>query len=456
VGIEDIRSFLSCQGGELFERSTDYTHTYFGKERKWTEIVFSTANRDKEITCCARCYFEHTPGGKTVFRHYLFTTNDPLAADNFNTYRLTAPHSGAATGKCVEQSSFCEDKVRVALSMTDDDIYDELLVVNTFVKADFLRTLISEFPGYSTDHIPKALPVPEDTEFRRQIDEIKKMILRLEEADDTRENQTELARAKAELETTEAKHAPFKAATERLASEEVFRVREVARGIAKKEFVQKYRNWADSKLYQTTTLHPFKAYKSVGRNLVMSKANVKVWDKLAFVDVLSRRWLALMQSPVEARLFCLSPDHFTEASKDDKLWAFKLDDRKLGNPWFETERGRNFIFKGLENIASKQYQWLEELKQYCEMETPDGDEMAYKHLIDDSPQLRQRLGLTQTLMKELWTGNIVFSDRLIRKLQEEFAKYKIYLCDFKPLDLVQDRLGDDYTILKSIGKDAGV
>ena len=397
VTLPQIRKFLSCQNGAFYQKALQYQQYYMGEIRDWTEIVFSTANKDQETACCARCFFEKLPDGSTKFRHYLYTTNDPLCADNFNTYRQALGNS-MALGKSVEQASFCEDKVRQALALVDmskEEIF-ETFMTSASIKPMVLRTLLGD----------------------------------------------ELTAGVKKTESNES------------VDEELRQIRDVMKDISPVDFYSIYQVWGNSKLHLRTNLPPFKAYKSVGREVALNKRAMDRWMQISFIAVLSRRWLALLSSPMEARLFCLTPDHYTEGSKDDHVWALKLADKKLGDPFFETLEGRGFIFGGLEKVACRQYGWLETLKNYCDAGTAEGDELAFKFLTVDTSKLTQKLGLTQTLMKELWTGAITFSDRLISKLQETYLAYGIQLCDFRPLNLVASELGSDFDILTSIGVDS--
>jgi hypothetical protein len=336
--------------------------------------------------------------------------------------------------------------------MTDDEIYNGL-VSSPYVSTDFLRSLLGP---ERTGHIHKAEVIPEVAVLSKAKDKIDNECVDLEELDNEEyaSRMIEQAKAKKKKITDELK--PIKDAYDSRVAEELKLIRNVMSQMTRAEIVRKYREWGDSKLRLQTNLPPFKAYKSVGRQVVLNPEHLSSWDKYAFIAVLSRRWIALMDSPIEARLFCMSPDHYTEASKDDALWAFKLNGRKLDRPWFETGKGRAFIFAGLEEVASQQYTWLETLKEYCAEGTSAGDDSAFEFLTSGTLKVKRRLGLTQTLMKELWTGEIRFSERLIRKLKETFMEFGIRLCDFQPPRLVHSDIGDDFTIIKNIGKEAVV
>lgn len=406
VTLGHIREFMSCQNGRFEKRVLHYPQVYFGEIRNFAEIVFETLNKDGEMAVCARCFFEKTSDGRTHYRHYLFTTNDPLAADNFNTYRQAITNS-KPLGKSVEQGCFCEDKVRLALTgMTKDEIHHEFMT-SPFIKADFLREVLGK---ELTARVPTAEPLDRELDAKQ---------------------------AKAEFEARSA--------------EELKLLRAIVAGMAAVEFFPLYKAWGDSKLHLRTDLPPFKAYKSVGRKVALNKKAMNKWSELAFVAVLSKRWTILMESPIEATLFCTTPDHFTEASKDDRVWAFCLEGKKLGDAWFETKAGRDFMFSGLEQVATQQFYWIKTLRAYCRAGTEEGDELAFKFLTTDTANWQRKLGLTQTLMKELWTGGITFSDRLIRKLKDEFSQYGIELCDFRPPCLVDNELGDDFEVLMNVG-----
>jgi hypothetical protein len=461
LSLADIGGFLSCQDGIFLHRRLDFTQKYFGKMRTFFEIVFETANRDGQVVCCARCYFEVAADGTPVFHHYLFTTNDPLAADNFNRYRQGIDNA-KALGQCVEQGSFCEAKVLMDLAkMTPEQIFEEFMT-SRFTSSDFLRELIG---SERTSHIPKEKPLPVQGELSEEKDklearlrDIKDEILDYESEELKHKTEavrlaTDIQQVEAALEAVKAQLKPVKAEFEARVAEQLKQIRAVLATCTVDEIYQPFKAWACSKLGQSTTLHPFKAYKSVGRNLPMNKEAVKAWDEFSFLSVLSTRWMALQNSPMEQLLFCMDFRHPTEASKDDKLWAVCLNGRKLHDKWFETPRGRDFIFTQLEKVAVQQHNFGAELKGYCEAGTEEGDNLAFEFLTAGTRQLTQKLGLTQYLMKELWTGSIKFSDGLNSRIQEAFKTFGIDVCEFRPADLVDrpSHLGSDLDMLLSLG-----
>jgi hypothetical protein len=411
ITLGDIQGFMSCQNGLFERRVSHFNRKFLGKDGDFTEIVFSTNNKDGKMMVCARCFFEKTSDGKTHYRFYLFTTNDPLAADNFNTYRQAITNE-RALGKCVEQASFCEDKVRLALTgMTMEEIHREFMT-SSFTKSNTLREVLGK---ELTSGVSTAKPLDRELDPKQ---------------------------AKAELEARMA--------------EELGLLRQIVASMTAGEFFLLYKAWGDSKLHMQTDLSPFLAYKSVGRQVALNKRAMDRWSELAFLSVMSRRWEALMGSPMEARLFCTTPDFFFEASKDDWIWAIHLEDKKLDDAWFETTAGHDFLFAKMEQAAAQQYYWLETLKTYCSAGTEGSDTLAFEFLTTGTAGLKGKLGLTQTLMKEMWTGNITFSSRLVNMLKEAYKEYGIELCDFRPPCLVPSNLGNDFEILMNIGGDTMV
>lgn len=460
----DFAKFKSCQDGTFEHYRLDYVQNYFGKERTFFEIVFQTADKDGEVQCCARFYHEVLAAdGTPVCRHYLFTTNDPLNADNFNRFR-GGIENVKALGECVEQGSFCNGKVETTLSnMSPDQIYHELLTSN-FTKVDFLRELVG---AELTSHITVQKPIPIQGRLSTEKDTLEVLLRLLKDKvldyeDSELKHKPEAVHLKAEIDEAQAKLDKVKAQLKpivttfkALQAEELRLVREVMEALEDKVAVihKAFTKWAADKLGQATDKKPFPAYKSVGQKLPMNKDTLKKWANLGPLHVLGKRMDALDKSPIEQALFCLGFGHPSEASKDDWNWAVCLDGRKLHDKWFETPRGRNFIFGHLEKVAVQQHNFGGQLKEYCEAGTKEGDEKAFELLTEGISTMTQKLGLTQYLMRELWTGSIKFSDGLNALIQEAFTASGLKVREFRPADL-EDRspeLGTDLEILSSIG-----
>ena len=407
VTLSDVKRFMSCQDDVFHRTQSEYTHSFLGKDRDWIEIVYSTNNKDNESACCARCFIEKLDDGSHIYWAYMFTTNDPLAADNFNRMR-GAKQTAKAMNMCVEQAVFCEDKVKQAGAiMTTAEIFVEVMN-SRFVKSDFIRAVLGDA---DTGGVQKAAPIDTDLE------------------------KTDKKTAKSEAETRSAL--------------ELQQLRRVVREKGPVYFDTKYRQWMQSKIEQRTDLHPFKAYKSVGRSVLLNKAGLDKWSESAFVCVLNARWKALQNSEVEQFLWTTTPVAIIECSKDDAIWALCLDGHKLD--WGGSQEGRDFLFNALEGVLHDQHDWLEQLKDYCKMGTDTGDEAALEHLTTKTSSMRGKLGMTEMLVSELLSGNIIFSFGLVTLLKTQFALDKITIHDFTTPTLRTRDGVSDLDILVSIG-----
>ena len=100
-----VRNFRGCHEGEFFFESSSFSKG----DRDFELIIHSTRDKKGNVKVCSVCIFEDVHGQKDFFA-YLFSTNDPLAFDNFNRFRGTGAN---AMGHCVEQKAFCEGKAKL-------------------------------------------------------------------------------------------------------------------------------------------------------------------------------------------------------------------------------------------------------------------------------------------------------------------------------------------------------
>jgi hypothetical protein len=85
---------------------------------------------------------------------YLFSTNDPLALDNFNCYRGNVSNTSKPAYKSVEQLVFCESKVRINLvmvqQMSSEDFFEAAKASEFFGHGPMLNVLDHPIPPCQT------------------------------------------------------------------------------------------------------------------------------------------------------------------------------------------------------------------------------------------------------------------------------------------------------------------
>ena len=157
----DVRTLLnvgSCLNGNLYDGVSipdsalyrkGYDFVFDGAP--YNTVVHYTSNKKGHMKVCSVSLFTNSEGGKKKFLAYLFTTNDPLAFDNFNCFRggprpQDIDLSASPALKCVEQIVFCEYKVRVALDFLKHKTAGELhdFVTKNRINWKLIRELMDD------------------------------------------------------------------------------------------------------------------------------------------------------------------------------------------------------------------------------------------------------------------------------------------------------------------------
>ena len=356
-------------------------------------VIHSTANKQGVVKVCSMSVFR-VDGAKRLFSAYMFTTNDPLAFDNFNCYKGHSWLSSKATLKCVEQMVFCENKAQMAKHF-----------LATFESPEAFKTKLSEL-FVNSDLI---VELTGDAELKYDLKQIKER------------------------------------------KEKLQAVRQYIEKIPAKRLFQLYSDYLDRAMKKPNNLIPFDEYKQVGRRVILDQKYLDEWDSIAMVCVMSARMYLLERSVQERKLTAaLVPDCVVECSKDDETWACKLPENTSLDD--VAEKNVDWITNTIEEQTEYQATFIRDLQDILTntgKSNKDNTQEAMAKLFHSKN--RQKLGLSEKLIQSIWTGKLTFPDYLVEAIQAKLGVYGIKFHIYNP-DLLRSCLSC-YDVANSIGSE---
>ena len=427
IDTDRLNSIQSCLSGKMYganiddsnfgRQETKFSYVYSQESHAFDQIVHVTKNKDNETVACSISLFmpDISASGEKIFLAYLFTTNDPLAMDNFNCFRGSAAQAEKPGIKCVEQLVFCEAKVLLGITMA------ESMDISKFFN------FVMEGDPVSFNTIVEVL----------NDDALKKDIRALKEtaAYQGKEN-------------------------ERLLNEKCLeKSREYLKDVDPSMFREKYITWVGRFLSQGHDLPPLKNYKFVGRSVFAVGDYLKTWDSISLMCAISARMHNLEQSKQERSLVAsMIPRCVIECSKDDNIWGYRLSqgktERRLGWLTKEEDGGRDHMMKIVEDAVKFQDSFIEELASLCATNNINAalrllfspDHINCGRFQVDSIH---KLGLSERIIQSIWTGQVKFPLALIARIRSRLDKYGIQFHYFDPV-LMQSK-STAYDVASSIG-----
>lgn len=448
----DLNFLVSCQSGGMYGM-TPRKDVYFKKREftangtdgaEYTFVVHKTNNKDGNLETCSISVFKGPQ-----FLAYLFSTNDPLAFDNFNCYRGDAEANEQPKLKSVEQLVFCESKVSLNLKIIDmfdkSKLFAEAMQSTRVTHA--LLTQISK--KIQIDLEPKV-----KDEKNRFLSDIRKSESELDDREKESLKKRMTAEARRQISEWPDKEVLFHNA---------------------------YCRYFQDKLEQPPGLVPFSGYKQVGQSVFAMGNYLQEFESISLMCVVSARMRQLSLSRTERSLVAaLVPNCVVECSKDDFLWAYVMEpERKERLTWLSEDEGvrvpnqdkidrllhivsdaSNFqnayithlaglIENGLYEDAAdflfaRDGEIVDRFKDPLSLETAralleagnDFRKLEPRSRLEFMDRNVHKLGLSERIIQSLWTKQIVFPARLIQLISTRLSLYNIPYFHYVP-DLVE-------------------
>lgn len=368
INERDLSEMKGCYGAPMTHRIARFQKQLFGQMRSLVEVTYSTHNDDQKLLVCAKSLFEERQGQQPYHWAYLFTTNDPINCDNFNKY--------SKTGKCVEQSAFCEGKVKVALNklrMLDDDtminaVWNNLMdpKLNKFVNTQLLLGLLND-AGTNV----------EDTEYASIKDDKPQL-----------------------LEAVKTKFASNK-----------------------EDLATRYIVFLENCLKKPIGLPPASNYKAVGGSILNINGFIETWDQLNVACVATERNKMQRSLQNETELLVgMRARCIIECSVFDNLWGCTYgkgveDIKKKKMAYFDTEDGRNEMMQMIEKVTPQQDTFIHSLQSLSSSDaTPASVSQAVNLILNSA--LQHKLGLTIRLLQALYCRELELHKSIHAKIAE--------------------------------------
>ena len=436
---------VSCQSGGMYGLKVDKDAGFMREERlvdwnggKCRLVVHSTRNKDGALEVCSVSVFK-----ENQFLAYLFSTNDPLAFDNFNCYRGNVSNTSKPAYRSVEQMVFCDNKVRINLVMVQTmggtKFFDAVKANARFGHDTILKVLGDQLPGLKEKigERERVLEVIRKDEIRRFESK-----LNSDDKDNDKKIKKETDRLKGLDNIT-------------LKRELVEMIERYSGGVD--TFYTAYLAYFGEKLSQTHDLVPFKHYKTVGRDICAVGNFLEEFERLSLMCVLTARMRQLRLSQPERLLVsALVPRCVAECSKDDGLWGYKVPPDNLGPErkltWLASAEGDNRLFQIVDDATKFQDAYITRLSGLIERnEILEAEKFLFRSIselntfraeigglstvpADNNPHL---LGLSERLLQSLWTKQLAFPATLIRKIRVRLLQYGIGFVYYVP-DLIEN------------------
>lgn len=385
--------YVGCCGAPFVEEQVAFSGTLFGRPAEVNLLFLSTENFKGEPRVCCVAVMELLANGSWYLWTLFFTTCDPFFFDNF-TYPLGLdPESQRARvspeGKliltvacpCIEKDVFLVDKVNLVLGSMRKELAEspttflaelrELFMTTTRMGSNYIREILERFASDV-----KTVEEYAALSFTPTEEELKSF-------------------AKLELDG----------------------LRAVISGLDPMLLYHLYAGWLTGLLELPMNLYPVE-YKKYGALLVMTKVQLRTWDRHVFLRLLSARAKRVLESPIDASIGLGSGSRaFSEVSDEDAKYAEKTPAKgtKLGGV------SHDWLLRATERVVRKQGTWLGELKEFCDA----GDiEAALEKLTDGTTAPGNGLlGLSIALLRDLMTGSMVFPPALIDAISAMFGGY---------------------------------
>jgi hypothetical protein len=418
----------SCQSGGMYgettgkntdfiKRSEQFRFKYLGEDTHFNQIVHKTNNKEGVLKeCSISLFIENTATHDHTFLAYLFTTNDPLAMDNFNCFRGESTKEQKPGFKCVEQLVFCEAKIKLGIKMANDMDDNE-----------FFRFVMT---GSPVNHNTIAGILKND-KLNEELNTISQDPQYAGKDKDALRNEKLLEKSR-----------------EFLGSEDPV------------GFKSKYIAKISALLSQTHDLPPFKNYKAAGRGVFAVGDYLKVWDSISLMCAISARMYSLSRSRPERSLVAsMVPKCVVECSKDDNIWGYRLSsgktERNLGWLTKEEDEGRKRMLEIVEDAVKFQDSFIEELASLC---ATNNINAAFRLLFSsDLTNIGRfqvgsvhKLGLSERIIQSIWTNQVKLPDALITKIENHFEAYGLRFNFFDPT--LKPSSKKAFKIASSIGK----
>ena len=362
--LADLSNVHSCLSGGLYKsfpvHDTKIYKKIVHKEHggtRYSVIAHSTMNKKLEEKVCSISLFDPTG----VFVAYVFTTNDPLAFDNFNCYRGGADVLEEPRLQCVEQLVFCNNKVQLSRaylkSLSDDEVAAAMLPttrsINLWAKVlgdTHLQGLIST--------LERSKPKKSKGKYEKPEDEI--------EAKKKEEEQLQLLK--------------------------VFYDK-----LGYSYFRTKYEEYLDETTEYAYNLIPNDFYKQTGQSVILSQKYLDIWNQIAMPCVIGARLRQLKISAHERKLTAaMIPKCVIECSEFDEVWAWKrpkgVSMEDLVDKHFDT------LIKKVFEVVDKQQIFINSINA-----ASSASEIA-NILFNEKNE--EKLGLSERFIQALWTGEI--------------------------------------------------
>jgi hypothetical protein len=414
---ESLKELQSCLKGGMYGPDGKQTDVFFHREEisiqynsnPYTLIIHKTKNKDDELKVCSVSFFQ-----KTRFIAYLFSTNDPLAFDNFNCYNGCAGHDKKSELKSVEQLVFCEGKatmnLRIVKNMDPRSFYREMKQNAFFNKDRVLKVLktTGNDPLSNQKHLSdyNTLNDSIDPKEKTKPRQLKEKLIALFEAEFSADYWT--------------------------------------------RFHSAYITYFEGKMQQDHDLLPFKHYKTVGRDVCAVGEFLTSFEKVSLTYVLSSRMRQLQVSQRERILVsAMVPSCVIECSKDDCLWAYMVNEEneKDDLTFLIANQNWNRMFEMIHDATAFQDAFVGELSHHIETNDYQSalnmlfytdNEMkefrATHKIVAAKPKDNNahRLGLSERILQSLWTRQLVFPEPLIFLISAELAKHGLTYSHYTP------------------------
>lgn len=429
--LSTLNDMVSCQSGGMYGMNLGKEVGFVQSEisirldenSSYKLIVHKTMNKENELEVCSVSVFDGEQ-----FVAYLFSTNDPLAFDNFNCYRGNADNSSKPALKSVEQLVFCENKVQINTK-----------IVRAMDHAEFYNAAMGN------ERLGSGIIV-----------EILKIGgLDLERPMRTYEDGLDSAI------TIKSKNSSLKEHLTTLLDNE---------DPKRDQFHTSYLAYFQKKLDQPHDLLPLDYYKSVGRDLCAVGDFLDKFDRYSLMCTISARMKQLSLSEPERLLVsALVPECVVECSKNDDLWGYIIEPvgKKKKLTWLAENRADGIprLLEIVSDATKFQNAYINKLSGLITSNKiadagdflfwSDDKIIQFRKTIDNLStqtvdQHTHRLGLSERLLQSLWTKQLIFPPELIRLISNKLAEYGITYVHYIP-NLKERRDMHPLAIAKAIG-----
>jgi len=442
--LSDLNHLKSCLYGVPYSKApreicsfTKTSKTIEHEGKTFTLVIHSTPNKDNKLAVCSVSAFDEN----RAFLAYLFTTNDPLNFDNFNTFR--GNHDDLQPKyKCVEQLVFCECKIRLGLALAQN-VSDPQETLFRFAK--------------TTPHIAEPI-----------IDTLTECIKNFIDEDD--KSQLEGIKSRyfpiinglsAEIKSMAPGDGRARSLKNRKSEVEAemcaglaAKLREYMDKVGSVNFYNGYCRYFTDKLETSHLAMPKDAYKFAGRGVLGVNGFLDKWDQIQLMCAVSGRMQQLSMCKQERDLCAaLIPRCVIEISDQDDVWAYKYE-QKLDGLCSDAAK----MFEFITDAINFQDSFITELDLFVRQPDP---RLALELLFSSSRKLKEKfdvksihtLGLSERLIQSIWTGQIVFSEELKLAIREELAKYGITYFHYTPeLELNDFSAFDTVSAIGTVGR----